>query len=115
MSDRPLLLVSNDDGVDAAGIIALREALATFADVYTVAPQTEQSAKSHSITLHHPLRFHEVEKRVWAVDGTPADCVYVAFFLKDLLPRRPDLVALDCLLQLFFEYGGGCAVREALL
>ena len=92
MSDRPLLLVSNDDGVDAAGIIALREALTTFADVYTVAPQTEQSAKSHSITLHHPLRFHEVEKHVWAVDGTPADCVYVAFFLKDLLPRRPDLV-----------------------
>jgi len=92
MSDRPLLLVSNDDGVDAAGIIALRGALATFADVYTVAPQTEQSAKSHSITLHHPLRFHEVEERVWAVDGTPADCVYVAFFLENLLPRKPDLV-----------------------
>ncbi len=92
MSDRPLLLVSNDDGVDAPGNIALREALATFADVYTVAPETEQSAKSHSITLHHPLRFREVEERIWAVDGTPADCVYVAFFLKDLLPRRPDLV-----------------------
>jgi len=92
MSDRPLLLVSNDDGVDAPGIIALREALSTFADVYTVAPQTEQSAKSHSITLHHPLRFHEVHERVWAVDGTPADCVYVAFFLRDLLPRKPDLV-----------------------
>ncbi|NOQ82462.1 MAG: 5'/3'-nucleotidase SurE [Myxococcales bacterium] len=92
MSDRPLILVSNDDGVAAAGIVALREALAGFADVYTVAPQLEQSAKSHSITLHHPLRFHEVEPRVWAVDGTPADCVYVAFFLADLLPRRPDLV-----------------------
>jgi len=92
MSDRPLLLVSNDDGIDAPGILALRTALATFADVYTVAPQTEQSAKSHSITLHHPLRFHEVEEHVWAVDGTPADCVYVAFFLKDLLPRRPDMV-----------------------
>jgi 5'-nucleotidase len=92
MSERPLLLVSNDDGVDAPGIIALREALATFADVYTVAPQTEQSAKSHSITLHHPLRFNRVDERVWAVDGTPADCVYVAFFLQDLLPRRPDLV-----------------------
>ncbi|MGB5366776.1 MAG: 5'/3'-nucleotidase SurE [Polyangiales bacterium] len=92
MSERPLLLVSNDDGVDAPGILALRTALATFADVYTVAPQTEQSAKSHSITLHHPLRFHEVAEHVWAVDGTPADCVYVAFFLKDLLPRRPDMV-----------------------
>lgn len=92
MSDRPLLLVSNDDGIDAAGLVALREALATFADVYTVAPETEQSAKSHSITLHHPLRFREVEERVWAVDGTPADCVYVALFLKDLLPRKPDMV-----------------------
>lgn len=92
MSDRPLILLSNDDGVDAPGNLALREALGTFADTYTVAPQTEQSAKSHSITLHHPLRFHKVEPRVWAVDGTPADCVYVAFFLKDLLPRRPDLV-----------------------
>jgi 5'-nucleotidase len=92
MSNRPLLLVSNDDGVDAPGNIALREALATFADVYTVAPQTEQSAKSHSITLHHPLRFNQVDERVWAVEGTPADCVYVAFFLKDLLPRQPDLV-----------------------
>jgi len=92
MSDRPLLLVSNDDGVDAPGLIALRTALKSFADVYTVAPQTEQSAKSHSITLHHPLRFNEVEERVWAVDGTPADCVYVAFFLKDMLPRTPDLV-----------------------
>ena len=92
MSDRPLILVSNDDGVAAAGLVALREALVSFADVYTVAPQLEQSAKSHSITLHHPLRFHEVEPRVWAVDGTPADCVYVAFFLADLLPRKPDLV-----------------------
>ena len=59
MSDRTLLLVSNDDGVDARGIVALREALSTFADVYTVAPQTEQSANSHSMTLHHPLRFDE--------------------------------------------------------
>lgn len=90
--ERPLLLVSNDDGVDAPGCVVLRNALATFADVYTVAPETEQSAKSHSITLHHPLRFRQAHDRVWAVDGTPADCVYVAFFLKDLLPRRPDLV-----------------------
>ena len=92
MSGRPLILVSNDDGVDAAGLIALKTSIAQWADVYTVAPETEQSAKSHSITLHHPLRFREVEERVYAVDGTPADCVYVAFFLKDFLPKRPDLV-----------------------
>lgn len=92
MTDRPLILVSNDDGVYAPGNIALREALASIADVYTVAPETEQSAKSHSITLQRPLRFREVESRVWAVDGTPADCVYVALFLERLLPRKPDLV-----------------------
>ena len=92
MRTRPLILVSNDDGVDAPGNLALREALQDLGDVYTVAPQTEQSAKSHAITLEYPLRFREVEDRIWAVDGTPADCVYVAFFLKGLLPRRPDLV-----------------------
>ncbi len=92
MADRPLILVSNDDGLEAPGNIALREALIELGDVYTVAPATEQSAKSHSITLHEPLRFWQQEERVWAVDGTPADCVYVAFFLRDLLPRPPDLV-----------------------
>ena len=92
MSERPLVLVSNDDGVNAAGLKALRTSMASWADVYTLAPETEQSAKSHSITLHHPLRFREVEARIFAVDGTPADCVYVAFFLKDFLPRKPDLV-----------------------
>lgn len=92
MATRPLILVSNDDGIDAPGNLALRAALQDLGDVYTVAPQTEQSAKSHAITLEYPLRFREVEERVWAVDGTPADCVYVAFFLKGLLPRRPDLV-----------------------
>ena len=57
MADRPLILVSNDDGLEAPGNIALREALIELGDVYTVAPATEQSAKSHSITLHEPLRF----------------------------------------------------------
>ena len=72
--------------------MALHDALSTIADVITVAPETEQSAKSHSITLHHPLRFRKARPDVYAVDGTPADCVYVALFLKDFLPRKPDLV-----------------------
>lgn len=89
---RPLILVSNDDGVYAQGNIALREALATIAEVITVAPTHEQSAKSHSISLHMPLRWHTVSRDVHAVDGTPADCVYAALHRGGLLPRTPDLV-----------------------
>jgi 5'-nucleotidase len=93
VTQRPLILVSNDDGFDAVGCVALRLALSRFADVVTVAPRYEQSAKSHAISLHHPLRHQEHETNVHSVDGTPADCVYVALFREDLLPRRPDLVA----------------------
>ncbi|MCB9662270.1 MAG: 5'/3'-nucleotidase SurE [Polyangiales bacterium] len=89
---RPLILVSNDDGVNALGNVALRRSLARIADVYTVAPEHEQSAKSHAISLHVPLRYRTVSPNVHAVDGTPADCVYVALFMESLLPRRPDLV-----------------------
>lgn len=92
MSHRPLILVSNDDGVDAAGIVALREALAVLADVYTVAPEFEQSARSHAISLHTTLRHHRYSENVHSIEGTPADCVYVALYRKDLLPRWPDLV-----------------------
>lgn len=89
---RPLILVSNDDGVRAKGCRALREAMESVADVYTVAPEREQSANSHSLTLHRPLRHRKIDERVHAVDGTPADCVYVALYHDRLLPRRPDLV-----------------------
>jgi 5'-nucleotidase len=89
---RPLILLSNDDGVHATGLRTLREALSSIADVFTVAPETEQSATSHRITLSAPLRHRELGDNVHAVDGTPADCVYIALVLKGLLPRRPDLV-----------------------
>ncbi len=92
MSDRPLILVSNDDGYDAPGCQALHAALTEVADVVTVAPHREQSAKSHAISLHRPLRHWVHREGVHSVDGTPADCVYVALFRQDLLPRRPDLV-----------------------
>lgn len=91
MSDRPLLLLSNDDGVAAKGLRVLHDALATFADVVVVAPLSEQSAKSHSLTLAHPLRHREIDG-FHAVDGTPADCIYVALYREQFLPRRPDLV-----------------------
>jgi 5'-nucleotidase len=89
---RPLILLSNDDGVHARGLRTLREALLEIGDVVAVAPTTEQSAGSHSLTLSRPLRHREVEENVHAVDGTPADCIYVALYREKFLPRWPDLV-----------------------
>jgi 5'-nucleotidase len=88
----PLLLVTNDDGVHAAGIRALAKALGALGEVWVVAPETEQSSTSHAITLSRPLRLREVSPRTWTVDGTPADCTYVALHHHHLLPRRPAVV-----------------------
>jgi len=94
MPDRPLVLLSNDDGHSSAGIRAMRTALdAAGAQVIVVAPETEQSASSHALSLHRPLRLRRIEPGVFALDGTPADCVYVALHAGlRLLARRPDLV-----------------------
>jgi 5'-nucleotidase len=89
---RPLILLSNDDGVHAEGIQKLRLALQDIADILLVAPSQEQSATSHRITLSAPLRHRDLGHGVHTVDGTPADCIYVALNLGGLLPRRPDLV-----------------------
>jgi 5'-nucleotidase len=90
---RPLVLLSNDDGYASPGLRAMRDALAPHADVIVLAPETEQSASSHSLSLHRPLRLRAVEPGVFALDGTPADCVYVALHAGErVLPRRPDLV-----------------------
>jgi 5'/3'-nucleotidase len=86
----PLLLITNDDGVHAPGLRAMALAVAGLGDVYVVAPDREVSACSQSLTLKNPLRAEPLDTRVWAVDGTPADCVNLA--LVKLLPRRPDLV-----------------------
>lgn len=89
----PLILLSNDDGVGAPGILALREALLEVAQVIVVAPEHEQSAASHALSLHRPLRFSERGKDTFAVDGSPADCVYVALHAGHaFLPRAPELV-----------------------
>ncbi|MBM4357471.1 MAG: 5'/3'-nucleotidase SurE [Deltaproteobacteria bacterium] len=93
MTDRPLILLSNDDGYDSAGILALRDALDAFADVVLCAPRTNQSAASHALTLHGVLRLLRADERTFALNGTPADCVYVALHSKErILPRRPDMV-----------------------
>lgn len=92
MSERPLLLLSNDDGVHAEGLNALAASLRRLGDVYVVAPEREQSASSHRITLSGVLRHRDLGDNVHTVDGTPADCIYVALNLTGLLPRRPDIV-----------------------
>lgn len=93
MGSRPLILLSNDDGYRAAGLMRLREAIMTMADVVVVAPEREQSAASHAISLSRPLRFAEVGPNIFAVDGTPVDCVYTALYSgQRLLPARPSLV-----------------------
>ncbi len=91
-SKRPLILVSNDDGLHAPGVSALAEAMKPLGDVITVAPSSEQSATSHSMTLTRPLRLRRFAPDRFAVDGTPVDSVYVALHLKGVLPRRPDIV-----------------------
>ena len=92
MTDERLILVSNDDGVEAPGIRALADALRGLGRVVVVAPEREQSANSHSITLHRPLRHRAIGDDMHAIDGTPVDCVYVALYHDAILPRLPDLV-----------------------
>ncbi len=90
---RPLILISNDDGFRADGIQRLRGALGEIADVIVCAPEYEQSAASHALSLHRPLRLKQHEVDLFSVDGTPADSVYVALFSGTrVLPRLPDLV-----------------------
>jgi 5'-nucleotidase len=86
---RPLILVTNDDGVTAPGIRAAAAALREVGDVLVCAPDRERSAASHALTLDRPLRVDEIEPGVFAVDGTPADCSYLA--LLHLVPRKPAL------------------------
>jgi 5'-nucleotidase len=85
-----MLLLSNDDGVHAEGLSALAEALAPHDDILVVAPSTEQSAKSHGLTMHEPLRVRQERPGWHAVSGTPADSVY--FALNHLCPAPPRAV-----------------------
>ena len=84
------ILISNDDGYQAPGIVALYEALKAVADVDVVAPEHNNSAKSNALTLHSPLYVHTAPNGFRYVNGTPADCVHIA--LTGLLGYRPDLV-----------------------
>lgn len=122
MSDtRPIVLLSNDDGYAAEGLRALRHELQRFARVFVCAPEVNQSATSHSLSLHRVLRLRRIEDHVFALDGTPADCVYVALNSGErVLPRLPDLVVsgmnhgLNLSHDVFYS-GTVAAAREAAL
>jgi 5'-nucleotidase len=72
------ILLTNDDGIHSDGLIKLEEALREIGDVYVVAPASEMSGTSHSLTLARPLRIKRIDNRHWSVDGTPTDCVTLA-------------------------------------
>lgn len=87
----PRILVTNDDGIYSEGIRKLADALRGVGEVFIVAPDREQSAASHALTLNRPLRLLQLEENEWIVDGTPTDCVNLAV-LSILKGRRPDMV-----------------------
>jgi 5'-nucleotidase len=86
----PAILVTNDDGVSSPGIKILSKTLKSVGDVYVVAPETEQSAVAHALTLHRPLKSEKTGKNIYYINGTPTDCVIIG--VNKLLPSRPDII-----------------------
>jgi 5'-nucleotidase len=86
----PRILVTNDDGVHAEGIRRLAEAVAPYGEITVVAPIQEASAIGHALTLRRPLRIETIADRVFAIDGTPTDCVNIA--ITHILREKPDLI-----------------------
>ena len=86
----PSILVTNDDGVHSDGIKTLAEALAPLGTITIVAPIQEASAIGHALTLRRPLRVERISPGVFAVDGTPTDCVNIA--ITHILEGKPDLI-----------------------
>jgi len=88
------ILLTNDDGITAPGLAVLREIAHVLSpDVWTVAPETNQSGTSHSLTLHAPLRMREIDPRTFAVAGTPTDCIIMA--VRHLLADGPPTLILS--------------------
>ncbi|WP_417428044.1 5'/3'-nucleotidase SurE [Halpernia sp.] len=91
---KPLILVTNDDGITAPGIRNLVNFMSEIGDVIVVAPNSPQSGKGHAITINSTLTYEEIQlegsQKDYALSGTPVDCV--KFALDKILPRRPDLV-----------------------
>jgi 5'-nucleotidase len=90
-SDRPKILITNDDGIHSEGIAFLEAAMREIGDVYVVAPESEMSGASHSLTLARPLRIRQIDDTHWTVDGTPTDCVTLALNQILVPDIRPDI------------------------
>jgi len=88
--EKKRILLTNDDGIGAAGLRALEEALSPLGDVTVVAPDSERSGSSQALTLHQPLRVKTLDDHHFAVGGTPTDTVILALY--QLLPQKPHLV-----------------------
>jgi len=85
-----LILITNDDGWSAPGIVALKNALKSIGEVSVVAPEGEQSAVGHALTLHRPLKFEKINKMEYVINGTPTDCIILG--VSRLLPQKPHLI-----------------------
>lgn len=85
-----LALLTNDDGINAKGLLTLKRELSLIGQVWVVAPDREQSATSHSLTLQYPLRINKIADKFYTVDGTPTDAVMLA--VHAILKRRPDIL-----------------------
>ena len=90
MKNVPTILLTNDDGIHAEGLLALEESLQEHAELIVVAPHVERSASSHAVSLQQPIRYEKISERKFAVEGTPADSVILA--LNQLCKTQPDLV-----------------------
>lgn len=104
---KPLILVTNDDGIDAGGIHALVEVASQFGEVLIVAPDSPQSGMGHAISVHTPLRlkeyFEHTGHRAYSCSGTPVDCVKLAIY--HVLKGRPDLVVSGV------NHGSNCSIN----
>lgn len=112
------ILLSNDDGVHAAGIHALMKELKKLGDVWMVAPLEEKSTTGHSLTLHKPLRILRMKDRIFGVSGSPADSVYLG--VREIMKATPDLVVSGInrggnLGQDIYYSGTVSAAREACI
>lgn len=84
------ILITNDDGIHSPGLLALQQALTEIGTAITIAPDRDNSAVSHSLTMNRPLKIHRLKENCYTVDGTPTDCVAVG--LKKILQIQPDLL-----------------------
>lgn len=101
--EKTRILLTNDDGIHSEGLAKLEEALSRIGDVFVVAPASEMSGASHSLTLARPLRIRRIDERHWTVDGTPTDCVTIALNRILSVDQRPHICASG------INYGGNLA------